>query len=78
MKKLQQLCATAVLTLSVVTFTYAGDIYIGKTPPPPPEPPSNTAAGEIGVPGIIDCPRMASSSMAQVTMGLLQALLLAF
>jgi hypothetical protein len=51
MKKLQQLCATVVLTLAFALSAFAGDMsFPGVTAPPPP-PQQSSATGDIGMPG---------------------------
>ena len=78
MKKLQQFGITVVLSLIVATSAYAGDIYIGKTPPPPPDPSAAAAAGDIATPGDIHLPGAPSNSVTDTALNLLQTLLTVF
>jgi hypothetical protein len=51
MKKLQQFCATAILTLALALSVFAGEIGAPGVKDPGPQ---SSAIGEIGAPGAID------------------------
>lgn len=78
MKKLQQLCIAALLTLVLTTVALAGDIHTGGAPePPPPNQPSATMPGEIETPGLKNS-QATSDSVADFGLDLLQIMLSAF
>jgi hypothetical protein len=82
MKKLQQLFATFVLTLSLSVSALAGEgiIYTGKTDPPPPPPTSAMATNnEAEAEGIILTGRTASDDpVTEIVLNLLPSVLALF
>ena len=80
MKKLKQLSLATALTFMLATYAFGGIIDTPAVPPPPPPPDSSSAMA----PGIIDTPRatqgpgLASDSVTEVALSLLQSVLSVF
>ena len=75
MKKLQQLFASAVLTLVLSASTFAGDGIISPwvIPPPPPAAVATNDAAEAE--GVITTMGMATDPVTEVVLGLLPSVL---
>jgi hypothetical protein len=82
MKKLKQLSLATALTFMLATGAFAGTIDCPAAPPPPPPPPdsSSTTSGIIDTPapGVTQGPGLASDSVTEVALSLLQSVLSVF
>jgi hypothetical protein len=77
MKKLQQLCAAAVLTLTLGLSTFAGDMGCpGVINPPPPQ--QSSVTGEMGTPGASAPGVSALDPVTGTALSLLQSILSLF
>ncbi|MCU1268642.1 MAG: hypothetical protein JWM21_4960 [Acidobacteria bacterium] len=78
MKKVQLFGATLVLGLTLATSAFAGDIYIGKTPPLPPDSPAAPASATTAIAGDIWIPGAPADSVVLEAMNLLQSFFTVF
>jgi len=79
MKKLKQLSLATALTFMLKTGAFAGTIDTPAVPPPPPDSSSSMATpGDIEIPGVTQNPGLASDSVTEVALGLLQSVLSVF
>jgi len=80
MKKLKQLSLATALTLMLVTGALAGTIDTPAVPPPPPPDSSSSIAtpGDMDTPGVTQGPGLASDSVTEVALSLLQSVLSVF
>ena len=80
MKKLRQLSLATALTFMVATGALAGTIDTPAVPPPPPPDSSSSVAthGDMETPGVTQGPGLASDSVTEVALSLLQSVLSVF
>jgi hypothetical protein len=82
MKKLKQLTSAVALILVFTVTAFAGIIETPAVPPPPPPPPESSssvaAPGGMETPGVTQGPGLASDSVTEVALSLLQSVLSVF
>ena len=80
MKKLKQLTSAVALILVFTVTAFAGIIETPVVPPPPPPDSSSSIAtpGDMETPGVTQGPGLASDSVTEVALSLLQSVLSVF
>ena len=83
MKKLKQLTSAVALILVFTLTAFAGIIETPVVSPPPPPPPDSSSATTSGIidtpgPGVTQGPGLASDSVTEVALSLLQSVLSVF
>jgi len=80
MKKLKQLSLATTLTFMLATCSLGGIIEAPVAPPPPPPDSSSSTAtpGDMETPGLTQGPGLASDSVTEVALSLLQSVLSVF
>jgi hypothetical protein len=82
MKKLKQLSLATALTFMLATGAFAGTIDTPAVQPPPPPPPDSSSSvatpGDMETPGVTQGPGLASDSVTEVALSLLQSVLSVF
>ena len=81
MKKLKQLSLATALTFMLATYAFGGIIDTPAVPPPPPPPPDSSSSmvpGDMETPGVTQGPGLASDSVTEVALSLLQSVLSVF
>ncbi len=81
MKKLKQLTSAVALILVFTVTAFAGIIETPAVPPPPPPPDSSSSIatpGDMETPGVTQGPGLASDSVTEVALSLLQSVLSVF
>ncbi len=80
MKKLKQLSLATALMFMLATGAFAGTIDCPAVPPSPPPDSSSSIAtpGDMETPGVTQGPGLASDSVTEVALSLLQSVLSVF
>ncbi len=81
MKKLKQLSLATALTFMLAKCAFGGIIDTPAVPPPPPPDSSSSsiaAPGDMETPGVTQGPGLASDSVTEVALSLLQSVLSVF
>ena len=80
MKKLKQLSLATALTFILASYAFGGIIDCPAVPPPPPPDSSSSIAtpGDMETPGVTQGPGLASDSVTEVALSLLQSVLSVF